>query len=78
MENIKFIKKVDYTRPWVGKDGKQRASVRYYLVATINGQDYWEAIKPAFEKAYNWSLVEKLAEVRTVREDNPTPSAIEK
>lgn len=75
MENVKFIKSVDYTRPWIGKDGVSRPSVRYYLVAVVNGNEVWEAIKPAFAKAHNWPTIDKFAELRVKRDVNTSPSA---
>lgn len=45
---MKVLKVIDYTKPYKGKDGKERPNTNYYLIETVNGKDIAIAIRPSF------------------------------
>lgn len=67
LENVKMklIKVIDYKRTWVSKkDGKERPSVRIYLVINVNGNETWVAIgNPLKDYQRNWAVLESACEV---------------
>lgn len=50
---MKIVKRIDYLNPYTSKvDGKLHANIAFYLVADINGQEKFVAIRPAYDQAY--------------------------
>lgn len=62
---MELIKKIDRTKKFVGKDGKEHASVRYLIrTATADGKVISIAIQPAFKSDY--MKMDLLCEVETI------------
>ena len=80
---IKLEKIVNYRKPYMGKDGKERPSTQLYLVIPLpNDGEKRIAIKPAFgdKRPSDYTYLEMVAKVVTLRpeEDKPQPANTDK
>lgn len=60
MDNVKFLKVVDYTKLWKGKDGKERPSVGYYVLLTIEGKETWNKFEPTKFSVNTFNLISEV------------------
>lgn len=67
MDNVRFVKRVDYTKMWKGKDGKERPSVRFYSIVNLSGKEVWLAFEPT---KFSFSQYDLISEIEVIRENS--------
>lgn len=67
---MKLIKIVDHTRPWKGKDGKERPSTNFYIeFDNDSGRTVRVAIRPSFDGARDSAMLDSQADIRVIKSD---------
>lgn len=64
---MKLLKVINKNKTYVGKDGKERFDVCYYLCFDLNGAPKYLAVDPHFKDSKrDWFLLDAVAERRII------------